>query len=230
MELTKAIDDNWGTPYDLFQFAEYVFGKFDLDAAAEPDWKMCENYIGEEQNALDPNTEWNGWNIWINPPYDIKSITAFVTRALQEAKSGKCITLLLPVKSDQKWFHDLTKDGASFLFIRKRVKFRRRNGLPAIGASFPVMLVRIQSNLCEPSILDYDYQIKSFEKCRESNNLYAIGARQIQKEIDEEILMTLDSDILDTVLNNLPEQHKDKAVTIRALFENQARYLNDLST
>lgn len=189
MELTTAIDDNWGTPYDLFHFAEFMFGQFDLDAAAEPDWKMCENYIGEEQNALDPKTEWEGNNIWINPPYDIKSITAFVNRSFIESKKHKRITLLLPVKSDQQWFHDLIDQGATFIFIRKRVKFRRRNGLPAIGASFPVMLVHISSTIKQPEILAYEEHINLFEKAKDEK--MKVVHQTISEEIDKEILIEI---------------------------------------
>ena len=186
MELTKAIDDNWGTPYDLFQFAEHVFGKFDLDAAAEPDWKMCENYIGEEQNALNPTTEWNGGNIWINPPYDIKNITAFVKRSISESKQGKAITLLLPVKSDQQWFHDLLKENVEFIFIKKRVKFRRRNGLPAIGASFPVMLVHLREENKKLQILTYEENWWKFQAYMEA---LAPVREIISREIDKEIIL-----------------------------------------
>jgi len=228
MELTTAIDDNWGTPYDLFHFAEFMFGEFNLDAAAEPDWKMCENYIGEEQNALDPNVEWKGDNIWINPPYDIKNITAFIKRSFAESANHKSITLLLPVKSDQQWFHDLVEQGAIFIFIRKRVKFRRRNGLPAIGASFPVMLVRINSTICEPKIFSYDEHIKLFEQAKE------LKMRRLQETISEEI----DREILKELIDNLPKDFKegifntypDRSELILLLFANQQRILNELST
>ena len=189
MELTTAIDDCWGTPYDLFTFAEFMFGPFDLDAAAEPDWKMCKNYISEEQNALNPETEWEGENVWINPPYDIKSITAFIKRAFLESTKNKSITLLLPVKSDQQWFHDLVTEGATFIFIRKRVKFRRRNGLPAIGASFPVMLVNINSTVKQPEILSYEEHMTILKNLQEEKMKFL--QETIAEEIDREVLSEL---------------------------------------
>ena len=46
MELTTAIDDNWGTPYDLFAFACSLFGDHDLDAAAAADWSLFSCHVG----------------------------------------------------------------------------------------------------------------------------------------------------------------------------------------
>jgi len=147
MQLKKAIDNRWGTPFDLFNKIELVLGKFDLDAAAEKEWKMCDAFIDEDMDALNPKTEWSGNNIWINPPYDSKSLKRFVDRALKEIKLGKKITLLVPVKSEQSWFQSILKNGADLFFIEKRVKFRRRNGLPAINAQFPVVLIHLSSNI-----------------------------------------------------------------------------------
>lgn len=188
MELTTAIDDKWGSPFELFDFAEFVFGTFDLDAAAEADWKMCEAFISEEQDALNPETEWEGNNIWINPPYDIKSITAFVNRAIQETTLGKSITLLLPVKSDQQWFHTLVEEGAQFIFIRKRVKFRRRNGLSAIGASFPVMLVKLSSSIREAEIISYSKVLAEFDKIKELKLEFLKEVEVVAEEIDQKVV------------------------------------------
>lgn len=189
MELTTAISNDWGTPFELFTFAEYVYGEFDLDAAAEHDWKMCSEYIDKDMNALNPETKWNGKNIWINPPYNVKSITKFVNRAIEESKSNKSITMLLPVKSDQEWFHNLLNSGVEILFIKKRLKFRRRNGLPAIGASFPCMLVNIQKFYGKTHILSYDVMFEDFklELQRHNERISEI----IREEIDKEILKDL---------------------------------------
>lgn len=189
MELTTAIDSDWGTPYDLFDLAQWCFGDFDLDASAEADWKMCKKYIDLEQDALNPNTPWDGNNVWINPRYDIKSITAFVNRALVE-REKRGVTFLLPVKADQKWYHDLIRDGATFLFIRGRVKFRRRNGLPAIGAAFPCMLVNLNpDNIGKTRIMIYERQLKSLQEAM--NAKFQFLKETIAEEIDREVLSEL---------------------------------------
>ena|SRR3990167_2167865 len=145
MELKKAINDDWGTPKEVFQQAELLFGEHDLDVAGEENWSMCKKFIDKTQNCLDPCTEWDGQNIWINPPYDIKSITKFVDRALKEVKNnGKSVTMLVPCKTDQKWFHKLVESNCDFYFIEGRIKFNRRNGAPAVGAGFACMFVRVE--------------------------------------------------------------------------------------
>lgn len=184
MELTTAISNDWGTPFELFEFAQYMYGKFDLDAAAEYDWKMCSEYIDENMDALNLETKWSGKNIWINPPYNIKSITKFVNRAILESQSGKSITMLLPVKSDQQWFHDLLNYGVEILFIKKRIKFRRRNGLSAVGASFPCMLVNIQHFHGKTHILPYESLFQDFKNDKEISKI-------ITEEIDKEIINDL---------------------------------------
>lgn len=186
MELTTAIDSDWGTPFDLFDLAQFCFGDFDLDASAEADWKMCKKYIDLEQDALNPNTPWDGNNVWINPRYDIKSITAFVKRALVE-RHKRCITFLVPVKADQQWYHDLLENGATFLFIRGRVKFRRRNGLPAIGAGFPCMLVNLTpENVNKTRILLYEKQVALLKTLMAAK--FEFLRETIAEEIDREVL------------------------------------------
>ena len=62
---------------------------------------------------------------YINPMYETKTLTKFVQKAHEQSFKGKASIMLLPVKTDQSWFHDIIlKNAYQILWIRKRVKFK----------------------------------------------------------------------------------------------------------
>ena len=74
---------------------------------------------------------------YVNPPYTL--LKEFVSKAINESKEGKETILLLPVKSDQQWFHDLLSVKAQFVWIRRRLKFKNNKW----SATQPHVLVKI---------------------------------------------------------------------------------------
>ena len=165
MELKKAESESWGTPYDIFNFCEQRYGKHDLDAAAESNWSMVSEYLTKEDDALDPDTQWNGNNIWINPPYNSKMITKFVQRVIKEVnENNKCATMLLPAKTDQLWFQELCYNNATeLIFLKGRLKFRSKD--PSIkenNAGFPCIIVRFDKKERDNKILT-EFYIKHFD-------------------------------------------------------------------
>ena len=110
------------TPLDLFNALEDEFG--DL-------YDPCP--LGGTLGLLE---EWKSPS-YVNPPYG-KETRAFVEKAIMEHKTGKTIILLLPVRTDLSWFHDLILPNASEIrFIRGRLRFEGYKS----GAPFPSMLV-----------------------------------------------------------------------------------------
>lgn len=125
--IIDVTSDEWGTPVEFFKLMENLFGKFDLDAAADDNWNLCEKYLTKKQDALNPNTTWDGINIWLNPPYG-KWIPKFLLRVLEEALKDKTIICLLPSKTDTIWFHKIVAIFASeLIFIEGRLNFRRKD-------------------------------------------------------------------------------------------------------
>jgi phage N-6-adenine-methyltransferase len=140
--IMKSQSDNWGTPIYLFKYLEDQFGKFDLDAAAESNWHMVSEYLTKEDNALDPLVEWKGNNVYINPPYDQKTISLFIDRAIKEhIVNGKNVTLLLPAKTDQDWFKKCLVNNALVMFITGRLSFREKDGNKKQNATFPSVII-----------------------------------------------------------------------------------------
>ena len=80
---------------------------------------------------------WGGHRVFINPPYG-RQIGRWVQKGYEEAKEPNTLcVLLIPARTDTKWFHDYIYGKAEIRFLRGRVKFGEgRNCAP-----FPSMVV-----------------------------------------------------------------------------------------
>ena len=125
--------DLWETPQDLFDELNDEFG-FDIDVCATPQNAKCEKYYTKEDNGL--NQPWDGV-VWCNPPYG-REIGKWVKKAYEtNLRENNYIVMLLPARTDTKWFHDYIYGKAEIRFIRGRLKF----GGSKNSAPFPSMVV-----------------------------------------------------------------------------------------
>lgn len=122
----------WETPQDLFDKLNEEF-HFTLDVCATPRNTKCEHYYTSEQDGL--SQPWKGV-IWCNPPYG-KSIGSWVRRGLLAAADGNVVVMLLPARTDTRWFHEYIYNKAETRFIKGRLKF----GGSKNAAPFPSMIV-----------------------------------------------------------------------------------------
>lgn len=121
--------DLWETPQDFFDELNREF-HFNLDVCALPENAKCSCYFTPEQDGLQKN--WGGYNVWCNPPYG-RQIGEWVKKA---AESGAPVVMLLPARTDTRWFHDYIYGKAEIRFVRGRLKFGdSRNSAP-----FPSMI------------------------------------------------------------------------------------------
>lgn len=124
--------DLWETPQDLFDRLDAEFG-FDLDACALPQNAKCAAYYTPEQDGL--SQPWDGV-VWCNPPYG-RNIGKWVQKAHEEnRRNNNYIVMLLPARTDTRWFHDYILGKAEIRFIRGRLKF----GGSKNSAPFPSMV------------------------------------------------------------------------------------------
>ena len=79
--------------------------------------------------------EWNS-RVFINPPYG-KEITKWIERAYREAQQGKLIVLLIPSRTDTRWWHEYIMKADEIRFIKGRLKF----GDSKDSAPFPSAIV-----------------------------------------------------------------------------------------
>lgn len=122
----------WETPQDLFDKLNAEF-HFDLDVCALPENAKCERYYTPEDDGL--LQPWNGV-CWCNPPYG-KTIGKWVQKAYETFAGGGTVVMLLPARTDTKWFHEYIYNKAEIRFIKGRLKF----GNSKNAAPFPSMIV-----------------------------------------------------------------------------------------
>jgi len=66
--------------------------------------------------------DWEKWN-YVNPPYEVKTLTKFYDKAVEQMTICNNSIMLLPAnKSDQDWFHDIIDKGLEIKWIKKRLK------------------------------------------------------------------------------------------------------------
>ena len=122
----------WETPQDLFDKLNAEF-HFDLDVCALPENAKCEKYYTPEDDGL--LQPWNG-TCWCNPPYG-RTIGKWVQKAYETFAGGGTVVMLLPARTDTKWFHEYIYNKAEIRFIKGRLKF----GNSKNAAPFPSMIV-----------------------------------------------------------------------------------------
>ena len=121
--------DLWSTPQDLFDTLNKEF-RFTLDVCALSENAKCKRYYTPEINGL--LQKWDGV-CWCNPPYG-RQIGKWVEKA---ATANSLVVMLLPARTDTKWFHNYIYNKAEIRFIEGRLKF----GNAKNSAPFPSMIV-----------------------------------------------------------------------------------------
>lgn len=90
-----------GDTAGLFNELDREFG-FNLDVCALPENAKTARYYTPEQDGL--TQPWEGV-VWCNPPYG-RQIGKWVERAALSAEAAAVVVMLLPARTDTKWFHE----------------------------------------------------------------------------------------------------------------------------
>jgi len=130
--LMSSNTDEWATPKDFFKELNKEFN-FTLDPCATDENHKCSKYYTKEDNGLEQ--KWGGV-VFCNPPYG-REISKWVEKAFNENKQGTMVVMLLPARTDTKWFHNWIYKHHEIRFIKGRLKFN--DGKQA--APFPSMVV-----------------------------------------------------------------------------------------
>ena len=120
--------DLWETPQKLFDELNEEFA-FTLDVCANSENTKCSVFYSPEDDGL--KQQWFG-RCWCNPPYS-RNIGEWVKKAIE---SNTLVVMLLPARTDTKWFHDCLRHG-EIRFIKGRLKF----GEAKNNAPFPSIIV-----------------------------------------------------------------------------------------
>jgi len=131
----------WATPQDFFNELDKEF-HFTLDACATKENAKCSRYFTIEDDGL--KQTWKNEIVFCNPPYG-RELKKWVEKCFYESmglKPAKVIVMLIPARTDTKYFHDYIYHKSEIRFIRGRLKF----GNSKNAAPFPSMVVIYRSN------------------------------------------------------------------------------------
>ena len=131
--------DNWATPQDFFDNLNEEF-HFTLDPCANEENHKCDLFYTKEQDGL--TKDWGGHVVFCNPPYG-KEIADWVRYSYEQSqKPNTTVVMLIPARTDTRYFHDYIYGKAEIRFIKGRLKF----GESTTAAPFPSMVVVYRKN------------------------------------------------------------------------------------
>ena len=131
--LFTSNSDEWATPNDLFNNLDEEF-LFTLDPCATQENHKCEKWYSITDDGL--SLPWGGEHVFCNPPYS--QIAKWVEKAYREAQTDKTVVvLLIPSRTDTRYFHDYIYGRSEIRFIKGRLHFNESKG----PAPFPSMIV-----------------------------------------------------------------------------------------
>jgi site-specific DNA-methyltransferase (adenine-specific) len=127
----------WETPQDFFNELNKTYN-FTLDPCATPETAKCKKYFTKEDDGL--KQDWGGHTVFCNPPYG-RAIKDWVKKCSDESKKpDTIIVILIPARTDTRYFHQYIYHKAQIRFIKGRLKFSG-NQASSGSAPFPSMLV-----------------------------------------------------------------------------------------
>lgn len=117
----SSASDHWSTPKNVYQTLDAEF-MFDFDPCP----------MGGGFDGLSVN--WGERN-FCNPPYS--KIKDWIKKAWEESLKNKIVVLLIPSRTDTRWWHDYVMKAQEIRFIKGRLKF----GAAKNSAPFPSCIV-----------------------------------------------------------------------------------------
>jgi len=130
--------NNWGTPRALFNKLNLEFN-FVLDVCANVYNAKCSSFYDKECDGL--ASPWFPGPVWCNPPYG-RETGLWCEKALHEAETYNVKSVVLvPARTDTRWFHTYCTAATEIRFIKGRLKFEDKDGDILGSAPFPSMLV-----------------------------------------------------------------------------------------
>lgn len=132
--LFSSKSNEWSTPQDYFDEINKEFN-FNLDPCSTDENHKCKKYFTVADDGL--KQDWGGYRVFCNPPYG-REIGKWVEKCYREGtKDNTLVVMLIPARTDTKYFHDYILHRAEIRFVSGRLKFGDSNQ----SAPFPSMLV-----------------------------------------------------------------------------------------
>lgn len=122
--LFRSTTDEWRTPASVYAALDDEFGFTYDPCPLSGDGLISDGLLAD----------W-GEVTFCNPPYS--AIAKWVEKAHKESRRGCIVVLLIPSRTDTRWWHDHVMYATEVRFIRGRLKF----GDATTGAPFPSCIV-----------------------------------------------------------------------------------------
>ena len=129
--MMTSLSPHWATPKWLYEELDKEF-HFDLDPCP---------LFDKENSGL--RIEWNGI-VYVNPPYG-RGIGEWIKKGYASAQSGSTVIMLLPSRTDTRWWFDYVMKADEIRFIKGRLKF----GESKNSAPFPSCIVIFKPSTAE---------------------------------------------------------------------------------
>jgi phage N-6-adenine-methyltransferase len=138
---------DWGTPQSFIDWLEGAFEELTLDAAASDTNHKAPKWFTAEQNGLDQS--WANEVVWVNPPFGKggASLSSWAAKCAKERKRAKAIFLLIPARTETRYWHDSIFPFAHRIyFIKGRFQFVHDDACGGANAPFPSALIEYRPN------------------------------------------------------------------------------------
>lgn len=126
--LFSSNNHEWETPDHIYESMDSKY-HFTLDVCATDDNTKCDRYYTKEEDGL--KGDWDKFN-WCNPPYG-RELPKWIEKAYKETLRGNTTVVLMPARTDTKYFHEYIWDQAinswrpwieTVYMIKGRIKFK----------------------------------------------------------------------------------------------------------
>lgn len=130
---------NWKTPVELFKTLNRLYN-FDFDPCP----------VNHDFDGL--VTEWKKSN-FVNPPYG-RAIARWIKKGFDESRKGKTVVMLVPSRTDTRWWHEHIMKAKEIWFIKGRLKFgNQKNSAPFPSA---VVIFKKKTSHISPIIRTFE--------------------------------------------------------------------------
>jgi hypothetical protein len=118
-------ETEWFTPAEYIEKVRRVLGKIDVDPASCKEAQRvvkAKRFYTRKDDGL--KKVWKG-TVFLNPPYEGKSIAAFSAKLLAEMDAGNVSAAIMLTNgyTDSGWFHNLGRPSNALCLTLSRIKF-----------------------------------------------------------------------------------------------------------
>ena len=104
----SSATDHWSTPKDVYDALDKEF-HFDFDPCP----------LNSKQDNL--YKIWEANSVFVNPPYS--NIKLWAEACYHNSEVGTTVVMLIPSRTDTRWWHDYVMKATEIRFIKGRLKF-----------------------------------------------------------------------------------------------------------